>query len=101
MAVNTVTPTVIDGNLVINGAVVAPASEVAGYEAVRQTPSSTTWRVRKTDGTVYDYKVVEGGAPTDVYTKAEVDAKIAEISTQTISGVSFDDETGEIVIETE
>lgn len=98
-----IAPRIDDGNLVIDDLVIAPETDVQTYE---QTQSSAvdgydTYRVRKTDGTVKEVRVLKshpGMASSDeVYTKAQVDALIA--AAIPYNSVRFDQTTGEIVYE--
>lgn len=97
-----ISPTIEDGNLVIGDTQIAPSSEVESFDEVGSGGGGTTYRVVETDGSEYDVRVVGGDTAevdySQVYTKTEVDAKIAEVN-QGFNNIRFDTATGEIVFE--
>ena len=97
-----IAPEVIDGRVVIDNIDIAASEDVQSIVEIGAAPGRIAYHVVKTDGEEYD--VIVAGKTTggvdldDVYTKAEVDAKIAAVD-QVFNNVRFDTATGEIVFE--
>ena len=58
-----VAPHIDDGNLIIDDIIIASEDEVAGYSQTQQAAVNgrDTYRIEKTDGTIYEVSVVGGG----------------------------------------
>ena len=77
-----VKPSVVDGNLEVEGRIIAAEDEVQEVVQTRATDGAASWRFEKTDGTTQDVvvygKTTAGGAG--------------------IESITFDPSTGELVI---
>lgn len=97
-----ITPEVIDGRLVIDDIDIAAETDVQSVVEIGAVPGRIAYHVVKTDGEEYDVVLVgktTGGVDLDdVYTKVEVDAKIAKVN-QVFNNIRYDTSTGEIVFE--